>query len=64
VNRWMPIVTSPSAVWSLILALSVIAFGFRLRSRHIQRRRWIEEEKEQELRAATDDDTWPPDRFG
>jgi hypothetical protein len=48
-TRWIPIVTSPSAVWTLILAVATLAFVFRLRRRRGQRRQWEEEEEEESL---------------
>lgn len=44
VSYWVPIVTSPSAVWLMILGVAVVAFAFRWRRRRSQRRRWDEEE--------------------
>jgi len=43
-TRWIPIVTSPSSVWTLILAVAALAFVFRLRRRREQRTRWEEED--------------------
>jgi MYXO-CTERM domain-containing protein len=43
-SRWVPYVTSPSAVWALILALAALAFVFRMRRRRERRRRWEDEE--------------------
>ena len=43
-SRWIPVLTSPSAVWLLILGLAVVAFAFQWRRRRAQRRRWDEEE--------------------
>lgn len=42
--HWLPVVTSPTAVWLGILALAVVAFVFQRRRRAAQRRRWDEEE--------------------
>lgn len=42
-SRWLPVLTSPLAVWGLILALSFVAFFARLRRRLEQRRRWDEQ---------------------
>jgi hypothetical protein len=44
--RWLPVVTSPSGVWSGILALAVLAFVARQRRRRHQRRLWEDAEKE------------------
>lgn len=41
---WLPILTSGTAVWTLILALSLVVFFFRLRQRARQRRLWDEED--------------------
>lgn len=41
---WMPIVTSDTSVWSLILALAFAAFIVRTRRRAQRRRRWDEED--------------------
>jgi MYXO-CTERM domain-containing protein len=48
-TRWIPIATSPSSVWTLILAVAALAFVFRLRRRREQHRRWEEEEEEEVL---------------
>ena len=45
-SRWMPILTSPSAAWTVILALAGLAFVARLRRRKELHRRWEEEEQE------------------
>jgi hypothetical protein len=45
VALWIPIVTSPAAVWFGILALAVVAFFFQKRRRREQRRRWELEEE-------------------
>jgi hypothetical protein len=39
-SRWFPVITSPAAVWTLILALAAVAFGARVRRRRETRRRW------------------------
>lgn len=44
VSRWIPTVTSPSAVWSFILALSFVAFVAQVRRRLQRRRQWEAEE--------------------
>jgi hypothetical protein len=46
-SRWFPVLTSPSALWLLIMAVAAIAFVARLRRRAEQRRRWREEEGEE-----------------
>jgi MYXO-CTERM domain-containing protein len=43
-SRWVPVLTSPSAVWAAILALAAVAFAFRVRRRRELRRRWDAEE--------------------
>ena len=43
-SRWVPVLTSPSAAWTVILALAGLAFIARLRRRKELRRRWDEEE--------------------
>lgn len=43
-SQWIPVLTSPSAVWLLILGLAVLAFAFQWRKRVAQRRRWDEED--------------------
>lgn len=43
-TAWVPIVTSPSAAWTLILVLAVVAFAAQRRRRARRRRRWDEEE--------------------
>lgn len=45
-SRWVPVLTSPSAAWTLILFLAGIAFVVRLRKVRELRRRWDEEEEE------------------
>jgi hypothetical protein len=42
---WLPIVTSPTAVWIGILGLAVVAFIFQRRRQRERRRRWDEEEE-------------------
>ena len=44
VSRWIPTVTSPAALWTFILALSVVAFLGQMRRRFRLRRRWAEED--------------------
>jgi hypothetical protein len=48
-TRWIPIVTSPSSVWTFILAVAALAFVLRLRRRRAQHRRWQEEEDKESL---------------
>ena len=43
-TRWMPLATSASAVWGLILVLAFVAFFIRLSKRTQQRRRWDDED--------------------
>jgi hypothetical protein len=43
-SRWFPVLTSPSAMWFLIMAVAAAAFIARLRRRAEQRRRWREQE--------------------
>jgi hypothetical protein len=43
-TEWVPAVTSPSAAWTLILALSFVAFVAQRRRRARRRRRWDAEE--------------------
>ena len=45
VSRWVPVATSSSTVWTLILVLSGLAFVVRLRRRRYLRRQWDEEER-------------------
>ena len=47
-SRVMLVASSPSAAWTLILALAAIAFVARLRRRRDQRRRWDDEEEAEE----------------
>jgi hypothetical protein len=42
-TRWLPIVTSASALWGLILALAFVAFFVRLSKRARRRRQWDDE---------------------
>ena len=44
--RWLPILTGPSGIWSLILALAGLAFLVRLRRRRAKRREWEALERE------------------
>jgi hypothetical protein len=46
--RWLPIVTSPTAIWSGILGLAAMAFLVRQRRRQQRHRRWEQEESESE----------------
>lgn len=43
-TAWVPAVTSPSAAWSLILVLALLAFVARRRRRARRRRQWEEED--------------------
>ena len=43
-TAWVPAVTSPSAAWTLILVLAVVAFVAQRRRRVRRRRRWDEED--------------------
>jgi hypothetical protein len=43
-TAWLPVVTSESALWMLILALACVAFVVRSRKRARRRRQWEEEE--------------------
>lgn len=42
-TRWLPLVTSPSALWGLILALAFVAFFVTLSKRARRRRQWDDE---------------------
>jgi hypothetical protein len=42
---WLPVVTSESAIWTVILALAFVAFVARFRKRARRRRQWAEEEE-------------------
>ncbi len=44
VSRWVPVATSSSTVWTLILVLSGLAFVVRVRRRRYLRRQWDEEQ--------------------
>lgn len=55
VSRWVPVITSPSAVWTLILALAVVAFLVSARRRRGRRRRWDEEDDVEEV----EQEEWP-----
>jgi hypothetical protein len=48
-SRWVPVLTSPSAAWTLIMGLAGVAFLVRLRRVRELRRRWDEEEEDEEL---------------
>jgi hypothetical protein len=43
--RWLPVITSPSSVWLLILAVACLAFVARTRRRSLKRQQWDEEER-------------------
>ncbi len=43
-TAWLPVVTSGSAVWTLILALAFVAFVAQSRKRARRRRQWADEE--------------------
>jgi hypothetical protein len=43
--RWIPAVTSPSAIWSVIMTLAFVVFAVQLRRRHLRRRRWDMEDQ-------------------
>ena len=47
-SRWVPVLASPSAAWTMIMALAAVAFVVRLRRVRELRRRWEEEEEEDE----------------
>ena len=53
-SRWVPVITSPSAAWTVILALAGLAFVARLRRRRELRRRWDEEEEQEDAPADAD----------
>jgi hypothetical protein len=56
-SRWVPVITSPSAAWTLILGLAGVAFVVRLRRVRELRRRWEEEEeREQSLESEWTED--------
>lgn len=44
VTTWLPLVTSGTAVWALILLLAFVAFAMRLRQRAVRRRQWDAED--------------------
>jgi hypothetical protein len=44
-TAWLPVVTSESAVWTVILALAFVAFVAQVRKRARRRRQWAEEEE-------------------
>jgi hypothetical protein len=44
-TAWLPVITSDSAVWTLILALAFVAFVAQARRRARRRRQWAEEEE-------------------
>ena len=41
---WLPVLTSSTSVWTLILILALVASAFRLRQRARMRRRWAEDD--------------------
>jgi hypothetical protein len=43
----LPAVTSPSAVWVLVLGVAALAFAASLRRRRARRRQWEDEEARQ-----------------
>lgn len=47
-SRWLLAATSPSAVWTLILALAFVGFVVRLRRRRERRRLWDDEDEPDE----------------
>ena len=49
VAQWFLVITSPSAIWPVILALAVVAFVLRVRRRRALRRRWEEENEEEDV---------------
>jgi hypothetical protein len=55
VSRWIPTVTSPTALWTFILALSFLAFAAQMRRRLRQRRHWADEDHD-EYRIRNDDE--------
>ncbi len=65
-HRWLtrlvPMVTSPSAVWSLILGIATLAFVFTIRRRRAQRHRWEAEPDDEmaEHEETPEDDGEPP----
>jgi hypothetical protein len=44
-TAWLPVVTSESAIWTVIVALAFVAFVARFRKRARRRRQWAEEEE-------------------
>jgi hypothetical protein len=44
-TAWLPVVTSASAVWTVILALAFVAFVAQVRKRARRRRQWAAEEE-------------------
>ncbi|CAN5443975.1 hypothetical protein BH23ACI1_BH23ACI1_27220 [soil metagenome] len=55
-SRWMPVVTSPAALWSWILALAFVAFVLKVRRRRERRRQW-DEDDDQEDEAALEEES-------
>lgn len=47
-SRWVPVITSPSAVWALILGIATVVFVFRVRRRRALRVRWDAEEDDEQ----------------
>jgi hypothetical protein len=47
----MPVVTSPAALWSWILALAFVAFVLKVRRRRERRRQWDEEDDDEDAEA-------------
>jgi hypothetical protein len=45
--RWVPAITSPSAVWTVILALAIVASIVSVRRRRARRRQWAAEEDQE-----------------
>ena len=44
-TTWLPVITGESAVWTVILALALVAFVAQFRKRARRRRQWAEEEE-------------------
>lgn len=44
-TAWLPVITSESAIWTMILALAFVAFVAQFRKRARRRRQWAEEEE-------------------
>lgn len=59
-TRILPLVTGPSAVWSLILAVAFLAFAFTVRRRRERRRQWEDEDQlPDEISGGADDERSP-----